>query len=151
MDKSAGNALKRARLAQGITQEKLAEMSGYSADAISAWENGARQASVPVLELLAVCLSAPWLTGVYLREQANGALDDILPAFTPGKPISGAVIRLVNQIYTFCDKHNDRILLTIAEDDAIAPDERREFDSVMEDLQDIVAAVMELRYCAGGE
>lgn len=151
MDKSAGNALKRARLAQGITQEKLAEMSGYSTDAISAWENGARQASVPVLELLAVCLSAPWLTGVYLREQANGALDDILPAFTPGKPISGAVIRLVNQIYAFSDKHNDRRLLTIAEDDVIAPDERREFDSVMEDLQGIVAAVMELRYSAGGE
>ena len=151
MDRNAGNALKRARLAQGITQEKLAEMSGYSADAISAWENGVRQASVPVLELLAVCLSAPWLTGVYLREQANGALDEILPAFTPGKPISGAVIRLVNQIYAFGDKHNDRRLLNIAEDDVITLDERREFDSVMEDLQGIVEAVMELRYSAGGE
>lgn len=151
MDKNAGNALKRARLAQGITQEKLAEMSGYSTDAISAWENGTRQASVPVLELLALCLSAPWLTGVYLREQANGALDDILPAFTPGKPLSNAVVRVLNSIYAFNDKHSDRRLLSIAADDIISPDERREYDEGMRDLQAIVEAVLELRYCAGGE
>lgn len=151
MDKNAGNAIKRARLAQGITQEKLAEMSGYSADAISAWENGVRQASVPVLELLAVCLSAPWLTGVYLREQANGALDDIVPAFTPGKPLSAAVVRVLNSIYAFNDKHRDRRLLSIAADDVITLEERQEYDEGMKDLQEIVAAVMELRYCAGGE
>lgn len=151
MDKNAGNALKRARLAQGITQEKLAEMSGYSTDAISAWENGVRQASVPVLELLAVCLSAPWLTGVYLREQANGALDDIVPAFTPGKPLSKAVVHLINRVYAFSDSHGDRRLLSIAEDDIITPDERREFESIIEDLQGIIAAAMELRYCSGGE
>lgn len=151
MDKNAGNAIKRARLAQGITQEKLAEMSGYSADAISAWENGVRQASVPVLELLAVCLSAPWLTGVYLREQANGALDDIVPAFTPGKPLSAAAVRVLNGIYAFSDKHRDRRLLSIAVDDIITPEERQEYDEGMKDLQEIVAAAMELRYCAGGE
>lgn len=151
MDKNAGNALKRARIAQGITQEKLAEMSGYSTDAISAWENGVRQASVPVLELLAVCLSAPWLIGVYLREQANGALDDIVPAFMPGKPLSGAVVQLINRIYAFADSHGDRRLLSIAEDNVITPDERREFESIVEDLQGIIAAAMELRYCSGGE
>lgn len=151
MDKTAGNALKRARLAQGITQERLAEMSGYSTDAISAWENGARQASVPVLELLAVCLSAPWLTGVYLREQANGALDNIVPAFTPGEPLSKAVIKLVNRVYAFSDKHGDRRLLSIAEDNVITPEERPEFESIVEDIQGIVEAAMELRYCAGGE
>ena len=151
MDKNAGNAIKRARLSQGITQEKLAEMSGYSTDAISAWENGTRQASVPVLELLAVCLSAPWLVGVYLREQANGALDDIVPAFTPGKPLSKAVVRLVNCVYAFNDKHSDRRLLSIAEDDVITPDERREYEEIAKDLQAIVEAALELRYCTGGE
>lgn len=151
MDKNAGNAIKRARIAQGITQERLAEMSGYSTDAISAWENGIRQASVPVLELLAVCLSAPWLTGVYLREQANGSLDDILPAFTPGEPLSRAVVRLIDRVYAFGDSHGDRRLLSIAADDVITPDERREFDAIIEDLQGIVAAAMEVRYCAGGE
>lgn len=151
MDKTAGNALKRARLAQGITQERLAEMSGYSTDAISAWENGVRQASVPVLELLAVCLSAPWLTGVYLREQADGALDNIVPAFTPGEPLSKAVVQLVNRVYAFGDKHSDRRLLSIAEDNVITPEERPEFESIVEDIQGIVEAAMELRYCAGGE
>lgn len=151
MDKNAGNALKRARIAQGITQEKLAEMSGYSADAIRAWENGTRAPSVPVLELLAVCLSAPWLTGVYLREQAGGALDDIVPAFTPGEPLSKAALRLLSCVYAFNDNHSDRRLLAIAADNVITPDERREFESIVEDIQEIVAAAIELRYCAGGE
>ena len=151
MDKFAGNAIKRARIAQGITQEKLAEMSGYSTDAIRAWELGTRQASVPVLELLAVCLSAPWLTGVYLREQAAGALDDIVPQFTPGEPLAEAVVRLVNRIYAFADNHRDRRLLAIAADNVITPDERREYETIIDELQDIMAAAMELRYCAGGE
>ena len=88
MDKNTGNALKRARLAQGITQERLAEMSGYSVDSIAAWEGGGRTASVPVLELLSVCLGAPWLTGVYLREQAGGALDGVIPEFSPNLGLS---------------------------------------------------------------
>lgn len=150
MDKNAGNALKRARIAQGITQEKLAEMSGYSADAISAWENGTRAPSVPALELLGVCLSAPWLTGVYLREQADGALDDIVPAFTPGESVSKAVLCLVSRIYAFNDSHSDRRLLAIAADNVITPDERREFEAIVADIQEIVAAAMEVRYCETG-
>ena len=44
MDKTSENVLKRARKSKGITQEKAAEMSGYSVDAIQAWEAGTRRA-----------------------------------------------------------------------------------------------------------
>lgn len=36
MDRIAVNALQRARNSKGVTQEKLAEMSGYSVDSIQA-------------------------------------------------------------------------------------------------------------------
>jgi transcriptional regulator with XRE-family HTH domain len=151
MDKNAGSAIKRARIMRGITQERLAEMAGCSADSIRAWELGNRRPSVHTLELLAVCLDAPWLAGVYLREQADGALDDIVPDFTPGTPVSQAVIRLVDRVYAFSESHGDRRLMAIAEDNVITQSERQEFDAIMEDIRGIVEAAMELRYCAQGE
>ena len=68
MDKNKRNALQRARLSSGLTQEALAERSGYSADSVRAWESGARMASLEALGILGEVLDAPWLSGVYLRE-----------------------------------------------------------------------------------
>lgn len=151
MDKNAVNALKRARNSKGITQEKLAEMSGYSVDSIQAWESGHRQPSVPTLDLLAICLDAPWLTGMYLREQSEGAgLPELIPSFSPGEPLSRATMALLNRIYAFNDKHHDRRLMQIAEDDVITPDERHEFDSILRDLTDIIQAATAIRYAKSG-
>ena len=63
------NAIQRARIGKGLTQEALAGRCGYSDDTIRAWESGARTASIEALSILSECLEAPWLTGVYLREQ----------------------------------------------------------------------------------
>ena len=52
MDKNKRNALQRARLSSGLTQEALAERSGYSADSVRAWESGARMASLEALGIL---------------------------------------------------------------------------------------------------
>jgi transcriptional regulator with XRE-family HTH domain len=151
MDGNAENAIKRARIARGITQERLAEMAGCSSDSIRAWELGSRHPSVHTLETLSICLDSPWLVGVYLREQTDGALDDIVPAFTPGEPVSQAVIRLVDRVYAFSESHGDRRLMAIAEDNVITQAERQEFDAIMEDIRGIVEAALELRYCSQGE
>ena len=74
MHKNPQNAIQRARQRSGLTQEALAERSGYSADSVRAWECGARVASIEALDILAACLDAAWLPGVYLREQ-SAALD----------------------------------------------------------------------------
>ena len=42
MYQNAQNAIQRARISKGLTQEALAERSGYSADSVRAWECGAR-------------------------------------------------------------------------------------------------------------
>lgn len=41
MYQKTGNAIQRARLGKGLTQEALAERCGYSADSVRAWESGA--------------------------------------------------------------------------------------------------------------
>jgi len=152
MYKNDLNAIKRARNSAGITQEKLAEMSGYSVESIKAWENGGRGASIEVLDMLALCLAAPWLPGIYLREQsAGGILDDVIPSFAPGMSLSQAVLQLINRIYAFADKHSDRRLVSIAADNIISEEERPDFDAILEELRDIVSAAAALRYSNGGD
>lgn len=149
MDKQAGNALKRARTSKGFTQEHLAEMSGYSTDSIQAWEAGTRMPSVQALDLLGICLEAPWLTGFYLREQASTGITDLIPAFTPGEAPSKAVLQVIRRIYAFADAHRDRRLMEIAEDDVISADERPDFDAIMGELNGIIEAGLALRYAKG--
>ncbi len=149
MDKMSGNALKRARLSRGITQEKAAEMSGYSADSIQAWEAGTRRASVEVLDTLAVCYDAPWLAGMYLRELSAGSVAETFPAFRPGVPLTQAVMRLLDKVLTFTDQHSDRRLIAMAADGVIDAQERSEYDAILEDLQAICQAAMELKFSEG--
>lgn len=146
MDKKAENALRRARSLAGCTQEKAAEMSGYSVDSIQAWEAGIRKASVSVLDTLALCYNAPWLAGMYLRELSSGSFADTIPAFTPGEPLPKAVLMLLEHIYDFSDRHSDRRLMAIAADGKITSEERAEFDTIMEDLGAITQAAMAVRY-----
>lgn len=152
MDKKPGNALKRARNSKGITQERLAEMSGYSVDSIQAWESELRNPSNSTLDLLGICLDAPWLTAVFLREQSEGgSLQAAIPEFTPGEPLPQAVLSLLEQVYKFVDQHSDRRLMAIAADGKITDEERPEFDDVMEDLNGITKAAMALRYAKTAE
>ncbi len=146
MDDMSLNALRRARKSKGITQEKAAEMSGYSVDAIQAWEAGTRRASVEVLDTLALCYDAPWLAGMYLRELSRGSIHATMPEFRPGVPLPQAVMALLDKVMTFTDRHGDRRLIALAADGQIDDQERAEYDAIMEDLQDICKAAMELKF-----
>lgn len=146
MDKMSGNALKRARHSRGITQEKAAEMSGYSVDAIQAWEAGTRRASVEVLDTLAMCYDAPWLAGMYLRELSKGSVAESFPSFEPGVPLPQAVVALLDKVCKFQEGHADHRLISMAADGQIDAQERAEFDSIMEDLQAICEAAMALKF-----
>ena len=150
MDKMSPNALRRARNTKGITQEKAAEMSGYSVDAIQAWEAGTRRASLEVLEMLAIAYEAPWLPQMYLRELSIGALADALPEFQPGVPVPQAVLAVLDQLDRFYSQHSDRRLMSMAKDGRIDETERQEFDAIMEDLAQLSRAFEELKYAEKG-
>lgn len=57
MTDSFGNRLKRLRKKAGLTQEQLAEISGYSIMTIRRWEWGERQPRIDDIKALAIALS----------------------------------------------------------------------------------------------
>lgn len=58
MRKLVGRNVERLRRAQGITQEQLAERSGFSQQYISGLENGRRNPTVVTLYEIAVALNS---------------------------------------------------------------------------------------------
>ncbi len=144
------NIYQRARKYAGITQEAAAEILNISVESIRAYETGIRRPTQDTLDLMARCYHTDWLYALHAREVSSG-VQDILPDFMPGTGLSQAACDVIDKIYSFADRHSDRRLLAIAADNVITDDERREFDRIMEDLQDIVQAAIGLRYCNQGE
>ena len=62
-----------------------------------------------------------------------------------------AAIRIINQVRRFAERHRERELLDIAEDGVISPEERPLFDQIMEELHDLVQAIMELGLSEEGD
>ena len=139
------NAIQRARIRSGLTQEALAERSGYSDDSIRAWENGARIASLEALSILSEVLNAPWLSGVYLREQTT-VLNDLIPEFTVGKPLAEAAAEYINCILDLIDNRFDRKLLRMIADGHIDEVEEKDFRALMEIAGRVDKAYHEIRF-----
>lgn len=138
------NIYKRARRARGYTQESAAERLGISVESLRAYETGQRVPPTEVVELMVICYDAQYLAHQHLRE-TNAMYGQVVPA-VPQVGVLEASARLTNRIYAFADSHADRRLMRIAEDDVIDRTERGEFDAILEDLQEIVAAALALRY-----
>lgn len=144
------NAIQRARISRGLTQEALAERASYSDDSIRAWESGARTASMEALGILSECLQAPWLTGVYLREQTD-ALNELIPDFKVGRPISEAAAEYISCILELVDEKFDRQLLRMVADGRIDQMEARPFDELMALAARINKAYFEMRFAVMGK
>ena len=145
MPQDKRNIYKIAREARGLTQEAAAEKLGISDSSIRAYETGQRVPPNEVVELMAICYDAQHLAFQHLRE-TNALYSSVVPEIRP-KSVLEASAKLTNRIFAFAESHADRRLLRIAEDNVIDAGERAEFDAIMEDLQEIVEAALELR-CA---
>ena len=143
------NALQRARLSSGLTKEALAERSGYSPDSVRAWESGARMASLEALSILGEVLDAPWLPGVYLREQTS-ALNALLPDFEVDRPLAEAAAEYVSCILELVDSRVDRDLLRMVADGKIDQVEQPVFEAIMELAARSNKAYYEIRFAAAG-
>lgn len=145
MPQDKRNIYKIAREARGLTQEAAAEKLGISDSSIRAYETGQRVPPNEVVELMAICYDAQHLAFQHLRE-TNSMYGSIVPA-VPDCSVLEASAKLINRIYDFADSHSDRRLMRIAEDNVIDQDERPEFNSILEDLQEIVEAALAVK-CA---
>lgn len=139
------NAIQRARIGKGLTQETLAERAGYSADSVRAWECGARVASLEALSRLQVVLDAPWLSGVYLMEQTD-ALNSLLPDFEVGKPLAQAAAGYITCVMDLMDNRVDRKLLQLVADGKIDEVEQPVFDEIMHLAAAANKAYYEMRF-----
>lgn len=142
------NAIQRARISKGLTQEALAGRCGYSDDTIRAWESGARTASLEALGILSECLDSPWLSGVYLREQ-TGALDSLLPDFRVALPLAEAAAGYISAVLELVDSRFDRQLLRMVADGHIDAVEESDFSALMEMADRVNRAYYEMRFAAG--
>ena len=61
-----------------------------------------------------------------------------------------AIMELLDRVYGFVDAHRDRELLRIGKDGIIDNDGRPTFDSIVEELGQIVEAAMAVRYAKQG-
>lgn len=146
------NAIQRARLSKGLTQEALADRAGYSSDSVRAWECGARVASIEALDILAACLDAAWLPGVYLREQ-SAALQSLLPEFEVGRPLPEAAAEYISAILELVDMRFDRQLLRMIADGKVDDSESEIFDAILDAAGKASKAYYEMRFarrCARG-
>ena len=139
------NIYKTCRKSAGLTQEAAAERLGISVESLRAYETGQRVPPNDVLELMVILYNAQHLAYQHLRE-TNALYSSVVPDVQP-RTVLEASAKLTNRIFIFAESHADRRLLHIAEDNVIDPGERAEFDAIMEDLQEIVEAALELR-CA---
>ena len=139
------NIYKTCRMAAGLTQEAAAERLDISVESLRAYETGQRVPPNEVVELMVILYNAQHLAYQHLRE-TNALYSSVVPEIRP-KSVLEASAKLTNRIFTFAESHADRRLLRIAEDNVIDAQERPEFDAIMEDLQEIVEAALELR-CA---
>lgn len=143
------NAIQRARISSGLTQEALAGRCGYSDDTIRAWESGARMASIEALSILSECLDAPWLTGVYLREQTT-SLNDLIPDFVVGRPLAEAAAEYVSCVLDLVDARFDRQLIRMIADGHIDDIEETDFRALMEMAEKANKAYHEMKYAKEG-
>ena len=71
-----GNAIKKARVACGLTQEKLSELVGVSVQAVSKWEHGKNLPDIENLLLIAEVTDTPY--SVFLApDHTNGLIADV--------------------------------------------------------------------------
>ena len=140
MYQRTSNAIQRARNSTGLTQEALAERSGYSSDSIRA-----RVPSLEALNILAESLAAPWLPGVFLREQ-SAYLNSLIPDFRPDLPVAEAAAGYISCLLEQVDERFDRRMLRLVADGNIDQLEDAEFDQLLGMAEKAAKCYYEMRF-----
>lgn len=140
MDKKCPNLYQRARLSTGMSQERAAELLGLSPESLKQYEGGK---TVPKDETVAKMVEVyhlPWLA--LEHAQATDTLG-VVPEVTP-RPLPMASIALRNRLQDATGRLD--ALLRIAEDGVIDEAERPEFDSIVVELRETMAAIYQVIY-----
>lgn len=134
------NIYQRGRKTTLLSQEEVAERLGLSAESMKQYESGRRVPSNETVAKMCELYGTPWLALEHAK--ATDALG-ILPELEV-RPLPQATISLTNRLRTAADRLAG--LLTIAEDGVIDETERPEFDDIVRDLRETIAAAYQVIY-----
>lgn len=136
--------IKKARQDTHLTLEQAAEAAEVSLESWKAYEYGQR---IPPRETMArICeaLNAPWLALEWLRA-SDGSLG-VLPEGITVQALPTAALQLISRVWEFADRHRDRQLMAIAQDGRIDADEWGEFQTIVDDLDGIIQAALQVKF-----
>lgn len=146
MPKQVQDLIRLARKESGLSQEAAAPMLFLGLKQLKNMEAGKAYVDPATIGRMAQLYQKPMLANQYVNAMAAAAgMGLALPEAR--KPLPSAVVALISRIYAFSDRHRDRDLLRIAEDGVIDETERPDYDAILTELQEIIRAAQELRYC----
>ncbi len=139
------NIYQRARKVTLLTQEEAAERLGISPETLKRYEGGRLTPPDETVARMCEVYGARWLALEHAK--ATDRLG-ILPELEP-KPLPMATISLTNRLRDAADRLAG--LLRIAEDGVIDDAERPEFDNIVQDLRETIAAAYQVIYADGAK
>ena len=140
MERKYPNLYQRARLSTGLTQERAAERLGVSVESLKQYEGDRRVPPDEVVARMVEVYRLPWLA--LEHSKATDTLG-VLPEIEP-RPLSMASIALRNRLHDATGRLD--ALLRIAEDGIIDDTERPEFEDIVAELRDTMAAIYQVIY-----
>lgn len=134
------NLYQRARKTTCLTQEQAAERLGLSAESLKQYELGKRVPPDGAVQRMVELYGCPWLALEHRR--ATDTLG-VLPEVEI-KSLPMASLSLRNRFCAAAGNLDE--LLLIAEDGMIDDTERTKFDSIVDEMRDLMAAICQLIY-----
>ena len=139
------NIYQRARKTTLLTQEEAAERLHISPETLKRYEGGRLTPPDETVARMCEVYGVSWLALEHAK--ATDRLG-ILPELEP-KPLPMATISLTNRLRDAADRLAG--LLRIAEDGVIDDAERPEFDDIVQDLRETIAAAYQVIYADGAK
>lgn len=126
------------------SRESAAELLGISVSTLSNHELGITK-SVPVdtVVMMADLYNSPQLKNLYCKHECP--IGKNLPVATKIDSLTGATVRLLNDLDEIGIQNMKRELLSIAADGKIDDSEKREFECIMSKLDSLANTISELR------
>ncbi|MDO4989327.1 MAG: helix-turn-helix transcriptional regulator [Eubacteriales bacterium] len=138
----------RHRRAAGITQERAAELLGVAVRTVANWESGVYVPPDDKVALMCDAYPAPTLALEHLRASSSLAAGLIPEAAQ--LPLAQAVAQLLYRMRQFETRHRADDLIWISSNGRVDEGEQTvRWREISDELQDIVAAALQLRYAQG--
>lgn len=142
MDKEYRNIYQIARESTGLTQNKASELIDISVESLRIYESGKRIPPNKVVIKMVEIYDAPYLVYQYLKTTEVG--QKYLPNIKMTQlPI--AILKLQKEVKDFINCQDK--LIEIGSDGEVDKNETIDYDSIMKELDDVVEAIMSLKFC----